>query len=229
MKLLFQWPQSPLTHCPVNKTRSQCRHRHTVPLRSVSVAWTNKISPDPARTSGPSSFWKNKEEKFRRWMTDGVMVRTKSENGSCGMTQYSFRPLPLPPLPVLHQLLWRRWKSLVCDKSCNPSFRNNSECHHGLQTFPSSTDLAFWKPFLLHCPKPCRVTCGIFTHLSITLHHTGQRRRRRQHRRAGRFLNSSFAIPEIRLQRAATALKGAYLTSDFMSESLTLVCVGLTG
>lgn len=29
----------------------------TVPLRSVSVAWTNRISPDPARTSGPSSFW----------------------------------------------------------------------------------------------------------------------------------------------------------------------------
>lgn len=29
----------------------------TVPLRSVSVAWTSRMSPDPALTSGPSSFW----------------------------------------------------------------------------------------------------------------------------------------------------------------------------
>lgn len=47
----------------------------TVPLRSVSVAWTNRISPDPARTSGPSSFWgvnyENEEkmnDRKKRWL-----------------------------------------------------------------------------------------------------------------------------------------------------------------
>lgn len=40
----------------------------TIPLRSVSVAWTNRISPDPARTSGPSSFWGRR--RTREWMAE---------------------------------------------------------------------------------------------------------------------------------------------------------------
>lgn len=35
----------------------------SLPLRSVSVAWTNSISPEPALTSGPSSFYQREKER----------------------------------------------------------------------------------------------------------------------------------------------------------------------
>lgn len=41
---------------------NQMNKWHRLPLRSVSVAWTNSMSPDPARTSGPSSFYQRDAE-----------------------------------------------------------------------------------------------------------------------------------------------------------------------
>lgn len=56
----------------------------TVPLRSVSVAWTNRMSPDPARTSGPSSFWGGGGNQKREGRNECQVSEVATENQKWG-------------------------------------------------------------------------------------------------------------------------------------------------
>lgn len=126
------------------------------------------------------------------------------------MTHYSLRPLLLPPLPVLHQLHWWRWKSLVCDKS------STTAIHLLGTTLNVITDC---EPFLHPplSPSESHFCCTApnlaeaFSHIRLS-HCTIQDKGGG----GGWVLNSCFAIAKIRLQGAATALlKSAYLTIWF--------------
>lgn len=152
------------------------------------------------------------------------------------MMQYSLRPLLLPPLPVLRQLLWWRWKSLVCDKS------STTAIHLLGTTLNVITDC---EPFLhpLILPSENHFCCtapnlaewrAVFLH--ICLSHCTIQDKGGGGRGGGGSTGEQggFSIPASQFQRFAS--RGQQLPSkvpiwrsDFTSESLTLVCVGLTG
>lgn len=147
----------------------------TVPLRSVSVAWTNRISPDPARTSGPSSFWGESKRKMNdremRWLRLTAREE-RSRQSWCGMTQSSpscrehrplllpvfFSPLfffflasttskRLPALPVLHQFLWWWRKS----QACVPS--EHQPCNTSLATARNTSQTVICPLSASHPPR----------------------------------------------------------------------------
>lgn len=186
---LFQWPRSLLTQSPVSKHRLSM-NLCTIPLRSVSVAWTNRISPDPARTSGPSSFWGKKfksmtkingRRKLRVW--DRKQERKKKYGYSWrGVTQFSPNPFclfffcfhshhkaPTSPCPAPAPLMTKKKSSLHMREAAPLQYIiwNNCVCHQKLQIFFSSFHDLSLSPSVNHF---CYIPPNLAAHGAAPLH-----------------------------------------------------------
>lgn len=98
----------------------------------------------------------------------------------------------------------------------------SSKCHHRLWIFPPPISDPSQSPFVNHCCHigPNLAEWSVFTHLSIRLRHTGQRRRRRCRRRAVyqfQLCNFRYLTPE-----GSNGCQWCISGSDFTSEWLTV-------
>lgn len=115
----------------------------TVPLRSVSVAWTSRMSPDPARTSGPSSFWEGGgvggQKQRSRWATLGLRAERQSESKVVAGWRAEWRRtaplLLLLPLNPLNPLSSQLSPAVPSDRlpnippSCTSSYNDREASH----------------------------------------------------------------------------------------------------
>lgn len=143
----------------------------------------------------------------------------------------------LPPLPVLHQLLWWRRKSQACIweklRHCNTSYGTTVYAIRNCKFFSPPSMISPYRLLLIISVTFPLTLQHMEQHLYTTVYQTAPHKTKEEEaQQEGGLSIFSSAVSEVWLQRAATAVGGSYLRIWFhiwVSQEWTLACARLTG